>query len=406
MQFIKYVLSSSTHKEIMYNNSKFSNGVLNELYYYMPDMPSKDLDKELLNLANGTLHFNDGKATLMVHDSNDGLDYCLDYNYNLDAPIPDVFANFMSKITVQSQSIETILQEAAASALCHMTLEKIVILFGGGSNGKSVWLKIVQAIYGEKNISNMTLKDLTSGDKAMNNRSQLVYKKLNIATEMNSKGIQDHAMIKTLASREPVSVKLLYADTFTTDRYARLIFACNGLPHDVEHNHGFFRRFLLIPFNCNIPDHEQDTDLLNKIITPSNKSGILNWLIAGYERLCQQRRFSQCKECDQALEEYMQDVDSVAGFMKDECYVPDQYSQGNEFGLLYLDYLRYVEDCGYRPVSKKEFGKRLRSKGFAVKKANQGKTYVYCSKQDAPSEITSTPIPDVNDVNNDDCIPF
>ena len=39
--------------------------------------------------------------------------------------------------------------------------EKMLVLLGGGSNGKSVTLAIIEALLGRQNVSNVTLSDLT-----------------------------------------------------------------------------------------------------------------------------------------------------------------------------------------------------------------------------------------------------
>jgi putative DNA primase/helicase len=72
--------------------------------------------------------------------------------------------------------------------------------------------------------------------------------------------------------------------------YAKLIFNCNELPKDVEQTEAYFRRFLIIPFNVTIPEHEQDKELAKKIID-NELSGVFNWVLSGLKRLLMQQRF-------------------------------------------------------------------------------------------------------------------
>lgn len=360
---------------LKYQTPRFNRGLLDTLYDSLPLTPEPVINRVLLNLANCTLEFMpNGTTKLHKHASNDFIQHCLHYDYNPDAKAP-MFLKFIHEILPDTES-RTVLQELiGAIFIQHLKFEKIGILLGSGSNGKSVFLSLIKAMLGEANVSSMSLKDLTSGDKAPNNRAQLIGKKLNIAAEIDSKGIQDHAMIKTLASREPTTFKWLYQDTFTTDLYAMLLFACNGLPRDVEHTLGFFRRLLLVAFDQTITEDKQDRELATKIIA-SELSGILNWAIEGFKRMCANKQFSLCKKSDILLSEYKLDTDSVATFIKEFGYIPHQILT-KEFGDIFNLYKGFCSNDLYKPVGTKEFGKRLRSLTFKITKGGKNKTYIY-----------------------------
>ena len=44
------------------------------------------------------------------------------------------------------------------------------------------------------------------------------------------------------------------------ENYAKLLFATNELPKEVEQTHGYFRRWLIVPFDETIPESEQDKE--------------------------------------------------------------------------------------------------------------------------------------------------
>ena len=72
------------------------------------------------------------------------------------------------------------------------------------------------------------------------------------------------AIFKQMVSGEPVEARLPYGQPFILRQYAKLIFNRNELPKDVEHSNAYYRRFLIIPFDVTIPEHEQDKTYTSK----------------------------------------------------------------------------------------------------------------------------------------------
>ena len=144
-------------------------------------------------------------------------------------------------------------------------------------------------------------------------RAKLANKLVNYGSEINGK--LESAIFKQLVSGEPVEARLPYGEPFTLKQYAKLIFNCNELPKDVEHTNAYFRRFLIIPFDVTIPEHEQDKNLHTKIIE-KELSGVFNWVLEGLNRLLEQKKFSDCEAAQQAVEEYKIECDSVQMFLK------------------------------------------------------------------------------------------
>lgn len=225
----------------------------------------------------------------------------------------------------------------------------------------------------------MDLRSLTIDKNADNNRYQLMNKLLNFASEINAKGDQAHDLIKRMASGEAIQVKLLYKDTITISDYAKLIFNANTLPTDVEHSLGFFRRFLIIPFDRIIDEDERDPDLANKIIS-TELDGVLNWVIEGTQRLQRQKKFSQCRKSDEILSKYKLDSDVVAIFIDENCYLMSQES-ARELKDLHEEFMAFVSSHGYKPMSDRAFAKRLRAIGFRTDKPDGSRTKVYIKKK-------------------------
>ena len=161
-----------------------------------------------------------------------------------------------------------------------LKMEKAMLLYGSGANGKSVLFDIMNALLGKENISNFSLSNLLEE----HNRALIAYKLLNYGSEINATKTSDE--FKNLVSTEPIQARLKYGNSFTMENYAKLAFNCNELPKDFDHQNAYFRRLLIVPFRVTIPEADQDKTLANKIIK-NELAGVFNWIIDGLKRLTQ-----------------------------------------------------------------------------------------------------------------------
>ncbi|GAA4448785.1 phage/plasmid primase, P4 family [Nibrella saemangeumensis] len=333
---------------------------------YLP-APKGRTDCILINLLNGTFEITSEGQRLRSHDSGDFLTYQLPFSYDPSAKAPQ-WQQFLDKV-LPDKECQKVLAEfigylfVSASLL---KLEKALLLFGSGANGKSVFFEVIMALLGPENVSNYSLNSLTN-DPAYH-RAHLANKILNYASEIN--GRLEASIFKQLVSGEPVEARLPYGQPFIMHRYAKLIFNTNELPTDVEHTNAFFRRFLIVPFSVTIPEAEQDKELATKIIE-SELSGVFNWVLDGLNRLLQQKKFTDCKAILQQLESYKRESDSVHLFLNENEYTPDPCDL-RPLKDLYHEYRGFCVDEGYKPVSSKNFKKRLENIGITIEKKSIG----------------------------------
>jgi putative DNA primase/helicase len=304
----------------------------------------------LINFRNGTLEFVYGNETMRAFRKVDALTYQLPFDYDEGACCP-MFEKYLSRVLPDPTSRDVLAEFLGWLFLRDLKLEKVLVLFGDGHNGKSVFFDIVNALLGDQNVSNLGLSSLSK----IENRHQLGLSLLNFGSEISDRCDAD--LFKKLASGEPVEARRLYKDVFTMRHYARLAFNANVLPRDTEHTTGFFRRFLIVPFTETISEAEKDPDLASKIIA-TELAGVFNWAMSGLRRLRNARKFSECHASTQALATYRKESDSVAMFLEDECWQPSPEGKIGK-DQLYSAYRSYCQSAGCHPLSKNNFGKRL-----------------------------------------------
>ncbi len=275
--------------------------------------PDASSNRVLINLRNGTFEVGTDGFRLRGFDPNDFLTYQLPFDYLEAADCPK-WKKFLREV-LPDENCQAVLAEFLGYIFArHLKLEKALILFGKGANGKSVVFDVVNALLGHNNISNISLESIS---RDQHYRAMLANKLLNYSSEISNR--LQAEKFKQLTSGEPIEAQLPYGQPMTLRDYARLAFNSNDLPKDIEHSEAFFRRFLIIPFDVTIPEEQRNPNLAKEIIA-SELSGVFNWVLDGLQRLLTQNGFSECEAVKEMLETFRRESDSVAMFIGDEGY--------------------------------------------------------------------------------------
>ena len=329
--------------------------------------PEQPKDVVFINLKNGTFEITPAGTRLKPFNSEDFITYQLPFEYNPSASTP-LFEACLAKVLPDKQ-LQNILSEYLGYLFIHpsiLKLEKVLLLYGTGANGKSVFYEIIRSLLGDQNISQYSLESLT--DDTGYYRAMLANKLLNYASEINGK--LKTSIFKQMASGEPIEARLPYGKPFVITQYAKLIFNCNELPKDVEQTEAYFRRFLIVPFEVTIPEAEQDKQLAKKIID-AELSGVFNWVLAGLKRLLEQKRFTDCDVVRQMRVQYEKESDSVRLFIDEMGYVASATGYIT-IKMLYFEYKNFCLEDGFKSVNKTNFKKRLEKCKITIERRNVG----------------------------------
>lgn len=339
----------------------------NELYLQfmavsLYPVPESYDDITLINLRNGTLEISPDGATLRDHSKEDFLTYQLTFDYDPQADCSR-WINFLNEMQPDQQG-QKVLQEYAGYIFTnHLKIEKVLVLFGSGGNGKSVFYDVLSAMIGKDNISNYSLNEL---DKE-HYRAAIHNKVLNYGSEIDGDKINPD-IFKKLASGESISMRHKYGNPFSSEKYAKLIFNCNTLPQVKEFTDAFFRRFLIIPFDQK--PKNKDVELAKKIIK-EELTGVLNWIIVGLDRLIKNKDFSTCQRSEDILQQYRTESDSVAMFIEQESLTPC-YDHPIPLKTILYDYRSFCIDNGCKAVGRTKLKTRLEYFGLTNKKTSSG----------------------------------
>jgi len=345
---------------------KFAENLLKQfLFKAKIQQPLSSINKVHINLRNGTFEVERKGFRLKEFDSADFLTYQLNFSYSPSAKCPK-FKAYLNKVLPDKASQEILSEYIGYVFTKNLKLEKCLLLYGGGGNGKSVFFDIVDALLGEENISNYTLESLGSEQ----NRAELGNKLLNYGSEIEGNISND--LFKRLASGEPIDARYLFGRPFIIRHYAKLMFNANELPKGVEHSEAYFRRFLIIPFDVTIPKHERNGDLAKEIIQ-EELAGVFNWVLEGLQRLLESKRFTESEKVNKQIDLYKKESNNVYLFMVDGHYktsIKEEHS--NLLTWFYSEYRRFCHEGGYSPLNRKHFRDRLIKLGYEVKRQTNG----------------------------------
>lgn len=327
----------------------------------------KSSNDVLINLKNGTYVFTENQSYLKSFDMDDFLTYQLPFDYVAGFESP-IFQAYLDKVLPDVDQQMVLSEFIAYIFTKHKTLklEKSLILYGGGANGKSVFFEIISALLGPENISNFSLQNLTNQNGY--SRAKIAGKLVNYASEIST--TMDTTLFKQLVSGEPIEARVPYGEPFILEDYAKFIFNTNELPKDVEQNEAFFRRFIILDFSVTIPENERDPHLANKIIQ-SELPGVFNWVLKGLDRLLMNRKFTYSSAVESLIQKFRTESDVVRLFLQESSIVPDT---NNEIPLktLFDQFKTYCSESGSKVCSLKVFSDRIRNIGFKVHRKRHG----------------------------------
>ena len=258
-------------------------------------------DKSVINMQNGMLRLKD--AELIPHNSKFLSTIQLPYEYKATAKCPG-FIKFLDQVFMGDSELIAFVQELMGYCLSpDMEAQKFFILYGHGSNGKSVFCEILRCLVGEENSSALSIKALEQKFAV----ADLEGKPLNISTE-NEGGNRpfNTQQIKAITGGDTLKAERKHKDVFSISPICKLVFAVNNLPRFSDNSYGFVRRIVVIPFEA-VFSKEAGTEnvhLVNEL--KKELPGIFNFALVGLVRLrANDYKFTYSRKIEQYTNQYV-----------------------------------------------------------------------------------------------------
>ena len=306
--------------------------------------PLIDEDKEFhIRFNNGILR--DGR--FIEIESDEFTPYVIDVDYKANAEAVKLVDDYIGQLTENDVEYKNVLCEVLGHVLItnkelKRMIAKFFIFRGDGGNGKGTLLEIIGKIVNDKNVSRISLKEMTDERYV----ATLVGKLANLADDINSCPINDDMMkqLKNITTCDGIVIRRLYEQPINVKLTTSVICTSNHLIKSFEKGESYRRRVMWLPmFSKPI---KKDQRFITKLTTKEALEYWVRLMVEGYLRLYENGRFSKCDVVEEYNAEYHEENDPTSIFLGDytrEDLLNERSQQ------LYEDFKLWKSENGYPP---------------------------------------------------------
>lgn len=321
-----------------------------------------DAQPFLLTVRNGTIDLSTGR--LEAHNRDHLITKYADVNWRDGAECP-LWLEFLHRIFEGNAELIAYLQRSIGYSLTGDTREQCLhLLHGTGSNGKSTFLEVLQALMGDYGVqADFATFVEKKGDGPRNDVARLAGARMVRSSEVGEGKRLNESLVKSLTGQDTIAARFLYSEAFEFRPAFKLWLAANHKPVIRGTDNAIWRRVRLIPFSVTITDAEKDETLKDRLLL--ELPGILRWAVEG----CAQWLETGLRPPEivmAATAAYRTESDVLGSFLDDCCEV----GKGLEVSSadLYAAYRKWAKDSGEFELSMTAFGRRIDERGFDVRK--------------------------------------
>jgi len=322
-------------------------------------------DVNFIPCANGVYDLNTKQLRNYRHD--DYFTWKLPWDYNPDA-ISELVIPLLESFLPKEETI-TLYELISYCLYRAYPYQKIFILYGRGSNGKSLFTRILERLLGVENISHTSMKEIQRSGFAA---SELYRKLANICGELEYNEIEDTRLLKQLCGGDTIQADRKYRQPIHFTNYAKLIFLTNEIPSSRDTAEAFYRRLFLVEFPKKFKENPQlEVKLANA--DSEEYEALLYVAIKQLEKLMENNFiFTRHKGVDETRELYLKLSSPLQTFIEENClitYMQDDYIPKSEFKNRFSEWLQakgrtaYTWDRINREM--KGFGYEEMQKGYS-----------------------------------------
>lgn len=280
----------------------------------------------------------------------------MSYNYNPEATCPH-FRAFLDKVLPNKVSQEVMQEWFGYCLTTDTSFRAMMILYGESGTGKSTLSNILEAMIGKENRSAVPLECFWNRFSPQ----EMVGKLVNFCGDSGKIDQLAEGVIKRFTGGDTILVDRKYKQPISIKMTAKIVVATNTFPQVQDTSEAMWTRFIVVPMDTVIPDHEVDRSLLGseKSSWPLRKElpGIFNWAIEGLKRLRRQGHFTVSPQLVQAKREARHENCSLSWFVEERC-TESSYSETTSRFM--HEYQCFCENQGLEAFSAPKVGRILR----------------------------------------------
>jgi putative DNA primase/helicase len=279
---------------------------------------------------------------------------------------PRLWLKFLNEIFEGDQDVIAFMQRAAGYALTGEVSEhKLLFLYGGGRNGKSVFLNTLFDIWGDYARKAASATFLNSKqERHPTDVAGLQGARLVAGSELPVGKTWDESVIKDLTGGDVMTARFMRGDFFDFTPQLTLMIAGNNQPSFRGVDEAIRARVVLVPFNVTIPEEQRDADLPSKLKAEAPE--ILQWAIEGALQW-QQMGLNVPAAITAASSKYFDAEDTVGRFLVDETVdLPGNFVASKS---LHTRFSSWCAGEGLTPFTQLTLIKDIRKRGYVDAKS-------------------------------------
>lgn len=245
----------------------------------------------------------------------------------------------------------TLYEIIAFCTLREYSIHRIIALIGGGRNGKSTFIRLLDQFIGKENVVSTSFEELSGNNRF---ETYFMYEKL-VATidETNYGVVKNTRLLKQLTGGDKVRYEIKGKQAFSDYSYAKLVMSSNGYPDTEDVTDAYFSRWLFVEFSNQFPEGKDPLEDI-PLVEFDNLARKCIEILPG---LLRKKCFTNEGNIQKRKERYMLVANPFPQFVREKLVRdPDGLIR---FGELYKAYDDWIRANNRRVISGKEFGQLL-----------------------------------------------
>ena len=340
-----------------------------EVQHYLQIMAEQKRQSppELIAFRNGVLDI----TTMELRDfaDDDVIPNIIPHDWDADAVCQDVDNVLLKMACGESDILESLMEVMGVCMYRSSEFTQSAILLGEGSNGKSTYIRMIQALLGVDNISSL---DMAMLGKQFHT-GQLAGKLANLGDDISNE-FQRGDLLSVF--KKVVDGNRVYADVkgvegFEFNPYTMLVFSANEFPRLADYTDGMLRRIFPIEFNAKFSKTDADYDprISRKITTEKACQRMAVLGVMGLHQVIEHNGFTPNAASSRRVDEIKADNNTVLSWALENQWTTDTLD-GAVSMTLYQQYKQWCDECGLQSVSKNKFTRQIH-KNFDMKSADE-----------------------------------
>ncbi|MBV5337740.1 MAG: hypothetical protein J0653_07345, partial [Deltaproteobacteria bacterium] len=191
---------------------------------------------------------------------------------------PEVWATALRLMGFETEEMMAAVEDLLLYQITpSLAREEMNYWYGKGSNGKSVLIKFLRGVVGERHVGSVSLDELQSNSFAWEG---LFGKRLNLPAESGSSGFMDSEKLKAVLTGDAIAVNRKNRPIISVVLPVKFVFAANRLPVFAEKTHAMYRRFRLLRFDRTVKDSEKIEDFHDVLLAARDE--IVSWWLVNH----------------------------------------------------------------------------------------------------------------------------